>query len=434
MAGVLYLTEEQAVQIFGLNLFAVRFLELAGFVRVLLRREFSFRNLNGLDRALLMLYTYSTVVFLMRSTEGFAYQFGLAVDATFCYFTFRGMIRSIEEFSWFLRAFVVFLAPYFVLVLAERLTAHNPFVILGAEAQAYYFRNGWPRCMGSFRHPALLGTLGTSFLPLYIGLAFVKTGRTCAALGIGLCVGIVWLSNAGGPASAAAFGLAGWLFWIARKNMSMVRRGLVGLIVLLAAVMKAPVWYLPAKFSSFAGGDGWHRSYLLEVAIQNLDKWWLAGMSIVETQNWFPYHREASGGADITNQFLSFGLSAGLVAMALLTFLLIRGFQSLGKAMAAVRSGVSEASDREFLLWGLGVMLLVHVVTWFGVIYFDQIYVIWFMQLAAISSVSQLAAEVGGRNTVAATPSHHEEASFASKGLYAHHVGIAGSVQLTQES
>ena len=33
-------------------------------------------------------------------------------------------------------------------------------------------------------------------------------------------------------------------------------------------------------------------------------------------------------------------------------------------------------------------MLTVHIANWFGITYFDQFYVVWFVQLAAISSVS----------------------------------------------
>ena len=74
--------------------------------------------------------------------------------------------------------------------------------------------------------------------------------------------------------------------------------------------------------------------------------------------------------------------------MALFILLLIRAFSHLGKAMAEVRFGSHPSDGTEFLLWGLGVMLLVHIIDWFGIVYFDQMYVTWFMQLAAISSVS----------------------------------------------
>ncbi len=41
---------------------------------------------------------------------------------------------------------------------------------------------------------------------------------------------------------------------------------------------------------------------------------------------------------------------------------------------------------RELMCWGLGVTLCVHLVSWLGVSYFDQSWVVWLMHLAAVSA------------------------------------------------
>jgi len=128
----------------------------------------------------------------------------------------------------------------------------------------------------------------------------------------------------------------------------------------------------------------------MEVAFGDIDRWWLVGMDLNQTKDWFPYHPAATGVADITNQYLAFGLDAGLLAMALFIFILIRAFQAIGQALTVVRSAEKIPNDTEYLLWGLGCALLVHIFTWIGITYtFDQTYMIWFMHLAAISSISQ---------------------------------------------
>ena len=93
MAGVLYLTQAQRLDVFGFNLFAIRFLELAGFFRVMARREFSFRQLNGIDRTFLWLYGFTTVVFLLRSTDGWADHIGGATDSVPLLFHVPRIIR-----------------------------------------------------------------------------------------------------------------------------------------------------------------------------------------------------------------------------------------------------------------------------------------------------------------------------------------------------
>ena len=392
LAGVLYLTQGQGLQLAGFNVFALRILEMVGFARVMMRHEFSFSNLTKVDRAFLMLYGFSTVVFLLRSSEGFAFQIGVAVDAFLCYFTFRGLVSDMDDCRWFLNAFAILMIPFVVVVAIERVTQHNLFSVMGGVPAYTWIRDDKVRCFGSFRHPSLLGTLGAVFLPLYIALALSPASRKRALLGIGQCAVIVWASNSGGPVSAASIAVAGWLFWRLRDRMKIVRRWMLAVIIVLAMFMKAPIWYLPAKLTALTGGDGWHRSYLMDVSMQHIGLWWLCGIPIQETADWFPYMLGTTGGSDITNEYIAQGITAGIVAIVLLIFLLIQAYRHLGKAMAKIRSQASAnngTSETEHILWGLGVVLTVHIVNWFGITYFDQSYAIWFLQLAMMVTLSE---------------------------------------------
>jgi hypothetical protein len=389
MGGVLYLTEQQAIDVVGVNLTAMRVLEVAGLTRVIWRSEFPREKLNRVDQAVLFAYGYTTLVFFMRSGIGHAQMLGWMVDATFSYFILRAWLKNTDDLRWVLRVFVLLLAPYVVLLLIEMQARENPFSILGAGTWSYELRAGRIRCMGSFRHPTLLGTLGAALLPLYIGLGLSNRNRTPGLAGIALCSAIVLLSNSGGPLGASVMGIVGWLFWFARTKMFAVRLAFLGSFVMLALVMKAPIWYLPARVSSLTGGGGWHRSYLMDVAFSELDRWWFAGMDPAETVDWFPYLVEATGAADITNAYLDFGLKAGLLAMALFVLLLVRAFQRIGQALELGRRSITTSRENEYLLWGIGCGLVVHIVSWLGITYFDQLYVVWFMQLAAVSALSK---------------------------------------------
>jgi hypothetical protein len=391
MVGVLYLPQAQTIDVAGFSMFSDRFLELAGFIRVMARHEFSFRALNKVDKALLWLYLFVPIIFGIRGDPGLAFTIGGSVDAFLCYFAFRGLVRDLDDLRWFLRAFVFLLAPYALLVVFESLTAHNLFALLGGtEGGGHWMRNGRPRCFGSFRQPTTLGMFAATFIPMFIGMACITKERNRALLGIGFCLVIVWASNAGGPISAAAAGLACWGFWRYRTKMRKVRWGIVATLTALALVMKAPIWYIFARASAITGGDGWDRSYIIDVAYRHLHLWWLAGMNMLDTADWNPAGALVSTGAsDITNQYISFGLNAGLGAIVLFILVLTRAYSQLGQALASVRSNKQTTNDQEFLLWGLGVMLLVHIVDWFGITYFDQMYMVWFMHLAVISTLSQ---------------------------------------------
>ena len=389
IASLLYLTQYQQIKLGGFNMFPHRFIELAALIRIISRRELFSIKLNRIDWCLLVLYSYTTIVYLCRDSEDAAYTIGEAVDAYLCYFAFRCLVTNIDEFRWFLKAFVFLLIPYMLLLLREHHSGRSAFTALGAVPELATRDDDSVRCCGSFRYATLMGTLGATFLPIYIGLCFIKSDRKLAWVGIAFSVGIVWLSNSGGPINAAAIAMVGWLLWPIRKRMYLVRRAIVVWIAVAAMVMKAPVWYLIAKVSDLTGGDGWHRSYLIDVSFRHLNLWWLAGMKDELTADWFPYVVAATGGADITNAYISFGLTAGLMSMFLFIALLTKAFIELGKAQAAMRANSDGVTSNEFMLWGLGAMLAAHVANWFGVTYWDQTYMLWFMQLAVIANLSQ---------------------------------------------
>lgn len=385
VAGVLYITEVQTIQVGGFNFFAHRIIELVGFIRVVCRKEIRFKGFYRIEKFIFLLHAYVAVVYLLRSSEGQAYVIASNVDAILAYLVFRGLIADLDGFRWLLRKLLLLLVPYTILLLREAATGHNWFEIMGKLAQdGHWIRNGRPRCLGSFREPGLLGTLGASFLPLYIGLACDRATRKAGLLGIVISLLIVVVSNSGGPASCAIVAVAGWVAWRFRTRMQALRRSFVVIIGALAVVMKAPVWFLLARISAFTGGSGDHRAELIDRAVHFLPSWGFFGMRLELTKDWLPYYNEVTNSVDMTNWFIALGLNAGILAPIFLIVVIAMAFSRLGKAMEQLRLGAVTEPGAECLLWGLGVMLAVHVSNWLGIIYFDQFYMIWGLHLAAI--------------------------------------------------
>ena len=385
VVGCLYLTFGAGFNFAGCAVQPTRLLGYVCFLRVMAKREFSVAELTRTDKALIFLYVFTTLVLLLRQPEGAALWCAKLLDVVLTYVAFRGLLRSPQEFRWLLGILALLLVPYVAILAVEYTKGTNLFDLVGAGGEIWS-RDGDVRCFGSFRHPSLLGSLGACFLPLFIGMAWYRGLRSRAVLGAAMCIAVVIFSHSGGPTSVMSVAVVGWLLWPIRREMQTFRRGLAGLLILLAMLMKAPVWYLLARISSLTGGSGWHRSYLIDVAFQHLDQWWLIGMREVDTASWFPYTVE--GGADITNQFLSFGTNAGLVAIALFIYLIYCAFSQVGWALGRVRQ-TSEVQGEEPLLWALGVALAAHVSNWLGISYFDQFNVLWLLQLAALISLSE---------------------------------------------
>jgi hypothetical protein len=404
VTGIFYLTLGQSVEIGGFTIYAFRILALVLFARVALRKELPSR-LTSIDRYLLVAYLYLVIVFLLRArpNEGQAYQIGVAVDAFLWYFSFRSLLRNADDLRWMLGKLCIVLLPYAALVTMESLSAKNPFAAVGAADLArsgdMWFRGGRMRALGTFGNPSLLGTVAATFFALYLALWISGIGRLIGILGAAVCLAIVWASNSGGPLGCVGFALLGWATWPLRRSMRGVRISMLVSLIVIALSMNAPIWYLLAKLSAVTGGDGFHRAALLDVAFQNLDKWWLAGMPAADTARWLPYTNTTTGAVDMTNNFLVFGVASGLGAMALLIALIVQSFKLVGRALASARSRhLADAKSMELALWGIGVMLATHVFNWFAITYWDQSNLIWLLHIALVSSVCDQAIRSGDVN------------------------------------
>jgi hypothetical protein len=430
MASVLFLTQGHSLNLGGLSFFPIRFIETAALVRVVLRRELTLQQLNRIDWVLLIAYNYTSLVWTVRSEERSAEQLAFALEPTICYLALRGLTARLEDLRWVLVGVAVLLVPFTALVALERVTGQSSFALVGAN-WPLYFREGVARASGPFRHASLLGSIGAAFFALYVGLWVSERDRPFAVLGGGLCMALVVLSNSGGPLTSAMVAVGGWLLWPLRQKMRVIRVSMFAIVVLLAVFMKAPIWYLPYKASLLVGGGGYHRGVLMESAWNDLGSWWLFGTELRNTLSWIPYAHGETGGADITNGFLVFGIKAGALALLLLVLVLCLGFRELGVQLRRAGSSGDVAAER--LLWGLGIALGVHAVSWLGIAYFDQSWVIWLWHLSLVS-VPAIDAPV----PVAQSTSHrfHASATVPRRGIrpsrLARQVATASRAALTK--
>ena len=125
-------------------------------------------------------------------------------------------------------------------------------------------------------------------------------------------------------------------------------------------------------------------------------------MPLEFTGDWFHYVIEVTGAADITNEYISFGIRAGLPAIILFVSLLVILYKAIGQANL-----ISSPNQKTFkiLTWSLGVVLTTHIFNWFGITYFDQTYVIWCFHIALIAGAAAWAQETASnRETTISSP------------------------------
>jgi len=383
IASVIYITQGQAYTVAGFHMHAVRIVLLAGIVRILSKGEFRGLKRNKIDWAFMAFAVSVNLVPILRerTSEVAVYRLGCFYDIFLSYWVFRGLLTNWEETEKFFAGLAFLIVPMALEMIQENFTHRSLFESFGGIGELT-IREGRPRCQGAFRIGITAGIFGAVLIPVFMALFRFRGRGLAATVGLLSALVITYTSNSSGPLMAALCGFVAWIFWPMRANMRKVRWGIVLVLLSLHLTMKVPVWFIFSKMGALTGGDGWHRSYLIDRFIHFFPDWWLLGTK--DTSQWMPTVL-ADGNADITDLYVAAGINGGLLALVLLIMMLVRCFRYLGLAMRQFRTQGSEA---EVFFWGLGGALFAHVVTLFSVTYWDQLYVVLWGTMAIISSVA----------------------------------------------
>jgi hypothetical protein len=163
-----------------------------------------------------------------------------------------------------------------------------------------------------------------------------------------------------------------------------VRVGLLLIVLILQAGMNRPVWWIFDSVSGFAGGGGWHRSHVIDAAIQHWDEWWLVGTP--QTVHWggeTPPPGDPNN-IDLTNEYVVQAVNGGALTLCLFLAILWTCFKQLGSAFCVKRGSID--SETEWLAWCTGVALFAHCISFLSVAYFDQTIFYFFWLVSAIAA------------------------------------------------
>jgi hypothetical protein len=300
------------------------------------------------------------------------------LDAIGGYLLLRHLIRDREDVAQALQMLAGISAVLAVCMVAEYLTRSNPFKFIGAEAESW-LRNGRVRAQGVFANSITAGTFGATLLPLFLWLRDTRKTRLWSTVGFVASTSIVLTSVASTALMAYMAGILGLCMWPLRRKMRTIRWSIVLVVLGLAAVMKAPVWFLIQRID-FVGGHGWDRAILVDQFVRRASEWWFIGTGTNAAWGQSTW--------DACNQFVAEGVAGGLLTLLLFIGLLYLGFSFIGKARKRVQGQLRQ----EWFFWCLGSALFAHLIAFIGIDYFDQIRVLWFVLLAMIAaSTSELA-------------------------------------------
>jgi hypothetical protein len=141
--------------------------------------------------------------------------------------------------------------------------------------------------------------------------------------------------------------------------------------------MNGPVWSLLEKVDLTGSSSSYHRYMLLDNCIRHFTDWWFLGVK--------DYDKWGFDMWDLSDQYVAYAVTGGLLTLSLFIAVIARCFAAVGTA----RKLVAGKRNEGWLFWCLGSALFAHVVTYFGIGYFDQMQFAWFALLAIIALAPQ---------------------------------------------
>ena len=367
-----FVPADQRVIVFDLDFTPLRMLVLAGFLRTVLRSERLTFKWNRFDNLVLLWAICGAVIYVIQwaDTRALIYECGALFNVIGLYWLFRININSWYDIKFAIKVFAVCSLLLSVFVGLEWATGTNPFAILGRVGTGV--REGRYRCQASFPHSIMLGLFWATMVPLFVGFARQDKSKLLLWSAVGASIFIVAATASSTPVLTLLIVLVLLCGYKWRQCTASVGWGLLVSLIALHIVMKAPVWHLISRIGVVGGSTGWHRYNLINQAINHFGEWAFLGCRSTAHWGW--------GLSDLTNQYILEGVRGGFVTLALFLVMIYMALRTL------LRLALQHQQPKQrFLAWCLFVAILGHCIAFFGVSYFGQIMVLWYMTLAAVS-------------------------------------------------
>ena len=373
-----FVPADQRIIIMDLDFTILRILVVAGVLRMVIRGEMCIIELNRFDKILFAWTICGAVKYVVQwaNTRALIYKCGVLFDVLGLYWLFRQNIRSWADIDFIFVAFAFCALAMLPFAVFESATGQNPFLILGRVHTAV--RNtGRYRCQASFPHSIILDLFWATLVPVFISLSNVKRWKYLYWAATTASVFMVVATFSSTPILTLVAVLLLLLLFPVRRYGKEIAWALLGSIFALHLVMKAPVWHLIARVGIISGSTGYHRYKLIDKAIEHFQEWALLGTRNTAHWGW--------GMQDLTNQYILEGALGGFVTLMVFIVLLVKAVKTAGSySLRCV------PLRRQWLSWGVCVLVLGHCISFFGVSYFGQIKMLLYLTFAIVGAIYEM--------------------------------------------
>lgn len=332
---------------------------------------------NSLDRVFTLWAISYLAVFSLQWREGQATikALGEFLDAMGGYFVIRFAIQNTVEAKRALEAMVAVTVISAFSMIYEVATASNVFGLLGGVAPTT-IRDGSVRAQAAFGIFITAGSFGATLMPLLVWLWSDRRYKLISVLGMICATIMVVTCHASTILLTYVSAIGAFAFWPLRRQMQLLRRGLVTILIALHLVMNGPVWSLIQKIDLTGSSSSQHRYLLVDNGIRHVADWWLLGYRNYQNWGWCMW--------DLANQYVAYAVTGGLATVGCFIAIICKHFANIGRT----RKRVDGNRSQEWSLFCMGACLFAHVVGYFGIGYWDQMQFAWFIHLAVMIAIT----------------------------------------------
>ena len=376
----------------------VRIVIMVGILRAWSGGFLKFDVTHPMDRLLglfVVIVMLSGFAYPWNGGDAFVTRLRISMDVAGTYVFARAYLAERESLERFAIGLAAVLIPFGLMMFYERISGNNPYRILGGQSLMAIVRDGRIRAQGSFGTPILAGTVAATALPFLVSIWHQHKTLALASLLAALVT--IFSTSSSGPIGTAMVAMAVMCGWKWRSHVGTILVWLAVALLVLHFIKSRPVWYLMALMDFVGGSTGWHRAYLIDMAIKHLDEWWAFGTDF--TRHWMPYGLASDPNhCDITNYYIQLGVTGGLALTGALIAIQWRSFRLLGQE---ITNRFANDGLEKFRLWCLGSALAAHAVTFLSISYFDQMHVFYWALIGGLSGFVGLEENEYERSTVA---------------------------------
>lgn len=314
---------------------------------------------------------------------------GYVMDVWFAYMVARLCLSDRAAIITAVKWVGIALVPLALLGVLEMLHISQPYAGLERycpwlpEERVTEMRYGLERAKGPFGHPIMFGTSFVLLLPAIYALRHQRDHWRILAY---ILSGIAAIGALSSISSAPWMTLILVIFCLAMERYKkLVKPVLIWCAfscIFIAFASNRPFYHVIVSYANPVGGATWHRAKMIDCAIRDFDKWYLAGFR-GQDPGW---GRDVGmSHTDLTNEYIMAGVRYGTLGVIAFSGMLVVALQKLIR----LYNSSSDRAARSWI-WALGSTLVAMMITFMGVSIFSQTQTIFYCFLGMVGSSSNL--------------------------------------------